>query len=92
MLAADDTPCIPRREAASAELELDALQEVHVALIRADAGCSDSELYRPLAAAMERLTGWLRGIEESGPFQQTGYEQWELVLAGPKVRHERMQC
>lgn len=63
---------------------------MHAALIRADAGCSDSELYGPLAAAMERLTGWLRGIGESAAVQQTGYEQWELVLAGPKVRLRRM--
>ena len=72
------------RDAASAELELDTLQEVHKALIRADAGAQNPDLYGPLAAAMERLTGWLRALAEGGALQETG--EWELVLAGPKVR------
>ena len=60
---------------------------MHKALIRADAAALDPELYSPLVAAMERLTGWLRSMAESGALQKKGHEQWELVLAGPKVRH-----
>ena len=74
-----------RREAASAEMELDALQEAHKALIRADA--LNPEVYGPLAAAMDRLTCWLHNTAEGGALRDKGNGESEVVFAGSKVGH-----
>ena len=58
----DEHACTPSRDAASAELELDALADTHRALVGAHAASADPELYGPLAAAMERTVSWLRAV------------------------------
>ena len=74
------------RDAASAELELDQLQEVQLAFQKMDiySGAADS-IYQSLAQAMGWLLQWLKGKADGGSLASKGYEQFEGVWAGHQV-------
>lgn len=48
------------REAASVEVDLEALTVVHLALVNAVSFSSHAQLYEPLKAAVEHLINWLQ--------------------------------
>lgn len=74
------------RDAASAELELDQLQEVQLAFQKMDlySGAPGS-IYQSLAEAMGWLLTWLKGKADGGALPSKGYDRYEGVWAGHQV-------
>lgn len=74
------------RDAASAELELDQLQEVQLAFQKMDiySGAADT-IYQSLAQAMGWLLQWLKGKADGSCLSSKGYERFEGVWAGHQV-------
>ena len=76
------------RDAASAELELDQLQEVQLAFEKMDIfGGADAALYQSLADAMGWLLTWLRGKADANALPSKGHERFEGIWAGHQVLH-----
>ena len=74
------------RDAASAELGLDQLQEVQLAFQKMDIYSGANEnIYQSLAQAMGWLLQWLKGKADGGSLASKGYERFEGVWAGHQV-------
>lgn len=74
------------RDAASAELELDQLQEVQLAFQKMDIYSGAGEnIYQSLAQAMGWLMQWLKDKADGTCLSSKGYERFEGVWAGHQV-------
>ena len=74
------------RDAASAELELDQLQEVQLAFQKMDIYSGVGEnTYQSLAEAMGWLLQWLKGKADGSSLSSKGYQRFEGVWAGHQV-------
>ncbi|KAL0027241.1 hypothetical protein WJX77_006278 [Trebouxia sp. C0004] len=77
------------RDAASAELELDQLQEVQLAFQKMDVySGAPGSVYQSLAEAMAWLLTWLKDKADGGALPSKGYERYEGVWAGHQALAE----
>jgi hypothetical protein len=76
----------PCREAGSADVDLDTLVTVQVALATAASISNHAEHYQPLHAACEALVGWLGGVANNAQLmRQQAFERFEVVWSSQQV-------
>ncbi len=68
------------------EAELSLLEEVHMALARADTSGEAGDIYQGLAQAVGGLTSWLRATAQGPRMHAQGRERHEGVWTGEQAR------
>jgi len=74
------------------EAELSLLEEVHMALARADTLGEAGDIYQGLAQAVGGLASWLRATAQGPRMQAQGRERYEGVWTGEQARSSLPSC